>query len=310
MTTAVDLFAGVGGSSTGLTQAGYRVLLAADHWPAAVEWHTRNHPQAEHWLQDLHQADFRRLPKHWLLSASPSCVGHTRARGAERPGHDAARSTAWAVVSAAEAARPSAVVVENVPEFLSWELYPAWHAAMSTLGYEMQPHVVDAADLGVPQHRRRLYLVARKWQRVRLSLAKCPHRGVGSVIRWDAGEWRPWSLRGRAALRLHPLSPATVSRIEAGRDRWGERFTISYYGSEKGGRSIDAPCGTLTTRDRHAVIDGGRMRFLTVDEQRDIMGFPPDYLLPKERRLATHMLGNAVCPPVMRAIAKALRDVA
>jgi DNA (cytosine-5)-methyltransferase 1 len=45
---AVDLFAGAGGSSTGAEAAGARVVLAANHWRAAVEVHRDNHPGAEH----------------------------------------------------------------------------------------------------------------------------------------------------------------------------------------------------------------------------------------------------------------------
>ena len=105
---AVDLFAGAGGSTTGATQAGARVLWAANHWPAAVEIHRVNHPAVAHACQDLHQTNFFELPDHDLAMASPACQGHSRAKGTERPHHDAMRSTAWAVVSCAEAKRPSA----------------------------------------------------------------------------------------------------------------------------------------------------------------------------------------------------------
>lgn len=300
---AVDLFAGAGGSTVGAETAGAQVVLAANHWPAAVETHQVNHPKAEHWLQDLQQADFTRLPKHDILLASPSCVGHTRARGAERPGHDAARSTAWAVVSAAEAARPDLVVVENVPEFLDWTLYPAWAQALQALGYALEQNVVDAADFGVPQHRRRLFLVASRSRRApTFRMAKRPHRRVADVIRWDEGTWRPWMNCARARQGLQPLCARTTARITAGRAEHGERFLVAYYGSENGGRSIERPIGTLTTRDRYAVISGDRMRWLSVAEMLALMGFPAGYQMPSDRRLATHLLGNAVCPPVMTSI--------
>lgn len=150
---AIDLFAGAGGFSTGARLAGCEVVWAANHWPLAVEWHAANHPDAAHVCQDLHQADWTRVPAHDLLLASPCCQGHSRARGKGHgnPQHDASRSTAWAVVSAAEFHRPQFVVVENVPEFLQWALYPAWAAAMQALGYSLSPHIVDSADHGVPQ---------------------------------------------------------------------------------------------------------------------------------------------------------------
>lgn len=63
------------------------------------------------------------------------------------------------------------------------------------------------------------------------------------------------------------------------RSRYGDRFLIAYYGNEHGGRSLDQPLGTVTTRDRFAVIDGDRMRMLSIEEYRIAMGFPAAYWL-------------------------------
>lgn len=103
---AIDLFAGAGGFSTDAQMAGCNVIWAANHWREAVDTHASNHPHAAHKCQDLQQADWTQVPTHDLLLASPACQGHSRARGKERPHHDALRSTAWAVVSAAECHRP------------------------------------------------------------------------------------------------------------------------------------------------------------------------------------------------------------
>ena len=157
--TAIDLFAGAGGFSTGATMAGVKILWAANHWQAAVQVHAENHPDTVHVCQDLHQADWSMVPAHDILLASPACQGHSSARGKDLPRHDAARSTAWAVVSAAEYHKPPVVLVENVLEYTKWILYPAWRIAMEALGYSISPHIVDAADHGVPQNRRRLFIV-------------------------------------------------------------------------------------------------------------------------------------------------------
>lgn len=93
----------------------------------------------------------------------------------------------------------------------------------------------------------------------------------------------------------------TLAKLAEGRRRLGDRFLLPYYGASVA-RSADLPIGALTTRDRYAVVDGDRVRMLTVDEQRAFMGFPERYALPAQRRLATHLLGNAVCPPVMQAV--------
>lgn len=300
---AIDLFAGAGGFSTGATMAGCRVVWAANHWPAAVQIHANNHADTAHVCQDLQQADWSQVPAHDLLLASPACQGHSRARGAERPHHDAQRSTAWAVVSAAEYHKPAFVVVENVPEFAQWALYPAWCSAMSALGYALAPQIIDAADHGVPQHRRRIFIVCTRTKHpIELAL---PNRGMvpaSTIIDFAAGKW--------AAINRPGRSDNTLARIDAGREVHGHRFLTAYYGNEKGGRSIDRPIGTITTRDRWAVIDGDRMRMLNVQEARAAMGFPADYQLPANQREAMHMLGNAVCPPVAGDVIRALKAAA
>ncbi|MGH8758958.1 MAG: DNA cytosine methyltransferase, partial [Burkholderiales bacterium] len=86
---AIDLFAGAGGFSTGAQMAGCKVVWAANHWPTAVDIHAANHPGTMHACQDLRQTDWRDVPAHDILLASPACQGHSRARGKERPHHDA-----------------------------------------------------------------------------------------------------------------------------------------------------------------------------------------------------------------------------
>lgn len=302
---AIDLFAGAGGFSTGATMAGCRVVWAANHWPAAVQWHAANHPDTAHTCQDLQQADFTTAPAHDILLASPACQGHTPARGKERPHHDAQRATAWAVVTCAEVHRPPVVIVENVPAFAKWTLYPAWTAAMQALGYALAPTVVDAADHGVPQHRQRLFIVATKSKNpITLQLPRRPHRPASGVIDLDAGRWTAIDKPGR--------SPRTLARIAAGRRRHGDRFLAPYYGSGSGetGRSLDRPIGTLTTRARWAVINGDKMRMVRAIEGRDLMGFPTNYKLPAGEALAWHLLGNAVSPIVACDLIAAIKGAA
>lgn len=302
---AIDLFAGAGGFSTGASMAGINVVWAANHWQSAVGIHAANHPKTHHVCQDLHQADWSRVPSHDILLASPCCQGHSKARGkaSNNPQHDESRSTAWAVVSAAEVHRPEIALVENVPEFLDWSLYPAWKHAMEALGYQLSPHIIDAANHGVPQHRERLFLVmSRSKAPLQLKFRKREHVPAISIIDLKAGNWSAVEKPGRAI--------NTLSRIANGRAAHGRRFLTAYYGNETGGRSLHRPIGTITTRDRWAIVDGKRMRMLRVDECRAAMGFPADYILPEQHRLAVHMLGNAVCPPVARDVLRAIKRAA
>lgn len=301
--TAIDLFAGAGGTSEGARLAGVDVRLAANHWPAAIECHSRNHPGVEHWCQDLQQADPRLAPAHDVLLASPSCQGHSLARGRERPHHDALRSTAWAVITFAEVHRPRALVVENVPEFATrWELYRAWCGALEALGYGLSATVLDSSEFGVPQQRRRLFILGLRGRvgRVMPELRSPGLQPVpaSSFLRFGDGE--SWS-----RIYTPRRSPRTLARIESARRMLGDTFLAPYYshGSGEGGRSIDRPIGTVTCRARWALVAGDRMRMLTVPELRAAMGFRSGYWLPESpQATAIQLLGNAVCPPVAQHV--------
>ncbi|QEY62506.1 DNA cytosine methyltransferase [Metapseudomonas lalkuanensis] len=303
MIKAIDQFAGFGGFSWAARQAGAEVIWAANHWPDAVHWHSQNHPDAEHACQDLHQVDWSQVPAHDLMLASPCCQGHSKARGKKsgNPQHDASRSTAWAPVSCLEYHRPEAGVIENTPEFVNWELYPAWEMAIRALGYQVSPHIVDCADLGVPQHRVRLFIVLTRSQApLILGLQQHQHVPASSFIDFSTGTWTPIERPGRAI--------ATLERVRNGRLQYGDRFLMPYYGSGSGltGRSLDRPIGTITTRDRWALVDGDRMRMLTADECLAAMSFPKDTRRPDSHRLTVHMAGNAVPPAAGQKVIEAL----
>lgn len=302
---AIDLFAGAGGFTTGAEMAGVEVVWAANHWPEAVAIHASNHAATEHACQDLHQTDWRTVPAHDLLMASPACQGHSKARGKEKPHHDALRSTAWAVVSAAEYHKPPFVIVENVPEFAKWALFPAWCSAMHALGYALSPMILDAADHGVPQNRRRLFIVGTRTEHpIELRMPRREHVPASNIIDFNAGRWSQIGKAGR--------SPKTLLQAQVGRARFGDRFVMPYYGGGSGltGRDIHRPIGTITTIARWAVISGDRMRMLLVDETRKAMGFPADYKLPSSPVDAIKMLGNAVVPIVARDVIQALQVAA
>jgi DNA (cytosine-5)-methyltransferase 1 len=307
MLTAVDLFAGLGGNSEGARQAGVHVLCAANHLPLAVEYHKENHPETDHLCQDLHQADFWKWPDFDICMASPCCQGHSDARGKDTQEHDASRSTAWAVVSCVEAKKPSFLLVENVPGFTRWKLYPMWKACLEALGYTLHVNVLNAADFGVPQERERMFLTGVHGRVSNKPVVITPpgkaHVPVDNIIRWNGGKWSKVNKPGRA--------PATLKRVANGRRQFGDRFVAPYYGSGSGetGRSIARPVGTVTTRDRWSVVDGDRLRMFMVDEYRDAMSFPSTTKLPRTRADAIFLLGNAVCPPLAKAGCEAFQGV-
>lgn len=290
---AIDLFAGAGGTSTGARMAGVNVVAAVNHWSVAVATHSLNHPEAAHVCQDIASVDPTSMPAHDLMLASPSCVGHTRARGGEKSHHDACRATADDVLRFAEANRPRAVVVENVPEMMQWARYRSWRMGWSDLGYRVSEQVIDAADAGVPQNRRRLFVVASLTRRP-IAVPQPAHRHVTAreCIDLDTsrGKWSRWV----------EWCEATRVRCLSGRARFGEAFVAAYYGANESGRSLDRPIGTLTTVERYAVIVGDLARMLTLDEMVRLSSFPADYAFTGTKRDRVKMLGNSV-PPMLAA---------
>jgi DNA (cytosine-5)-methyltransferase 1 len=175
---AADLFAGAGGLSLGLEQAGWRVVLAADHDPEAVETH-RHHFGGYTLDWDLSDSD-RVDAIASLISAAgvdllvggPPCQPFSRAgrykirhrvRNGLRDPHDERRDLWRSFLEVVRKARPPAVLMENVPDMaLDKEMFilRAMVHDLERLGYAVKERVVDAWRYGVPQFRQRLILVA------------------------------------------------------------------------------------------------------------------------------------------------------
>ena len=298
--TAIDLFAGAGGFTVGAKAAGVDVLWASNHFEPCVRIHKRNHPEVIHSCQDLCQADFNDVPDHDVLLASPACQGHARARGLERAHHSSCRNTAWAVIACAEAKDPETIIVENVPEFTNWVNYPAWRLALESLDYVLTENVLNAYNVGVPQSRERVFVVAKKWydgpREIPVGRSKLRPAKSFLNLKLDANKW--------SLIKTPNRAESTLERIAKGREDHGKKFLIAYYGQERGGRSLDRPIGTITTKGRHAIVNGKYMRMLTTKEEQAAMAFPASYIMPPQKALATKLLGNAVPPPLAAHVVK------
>lgn len=309
-TPFIDLFSGLGGGTEGASQAGAKPVLAANHWDYAVAVHKANHPEADHLLQDLHLADWTQLPDHSLAIAGPSCKGFTKARGKERAHHDHLRASMWNVVSCAEVHRQEVWVVENVTEVLKWALFPAWKMAMTALGYSIEIHTLNAMDFGCAQDRERVFIVCTRTKSpigLDLSAWKQAPVAASTVIDWNYKRWSKIRKTNKAGELCR--SPKVLAQIKrARRELKTDRFLIPYYGSGSGltGRCLSRPIGTIVAQDIWAVVDGDRMRMIQPHEARRFMGFPDDYKLIGKRRDKMRALGNAICPPVMRALVEAI----
>ena len=177
----LDFFAGFGGASSGLVEAGWELVTAYNHWDKAIAVHSANHRDADHVQGDLSGYDMRRLPSAQVLWASPECTWHSPAGGRKRVKANAptlfgddplpadagvrSRATMYDPIRAAEARGFDVIVIENVVEVASWPLFEAWLKMWEALGYRWNVVNVNAAHVysennpAAGQWRDRIYIV-------------------------------------------------------------------------------------------------------------------------------------------------------
>lgn len=308
----IDLFCGGGGSSWGAQAAGVKLVAAIDAWGRAVETYRDNFPGVrvlEGCLGPKSGPEvLGALGRIDLILASPECTHHTCARGA-KPRDEASRDTARYVLKFAQELKPRWLVIENVVHMLRW---PGYEPLLDELGrnYNVNEERLDASDFGVGQNRRRLFLVC---DRERLPPPVRPPPDVRPVIAWDIIDWNEeWPSTPLYSGRRAAPTLARAERAIAALGR-GVPFLIVYYGSDAAGgwQSLDRPLRTLTTLDRFGLVQWRNgepvMRMLQVPELRRAMGFDDNYRLDcGTRRDKVRILGNGVCPPVMKAIVSTL----
>lgn len=181
--TGSDWFCGAGGTTEGAMWAGLEMRAAANHWDLAIETHNTNHPNVDHYLTNLSQADPRYFPRTNILMASPECTNHSLAKGCKRvqqgqlsfdgfkgaldPAEERSRATMWCVPRFAEYHDYEVIIVENVVDVRYWRLWDAWIHAMRLLDYEYELcyfnsmffHPVNGLSDYAPQSRDRIYVV-------------------------------------------------------------------------------------------------------------------------------------------------------
>jgi DNA (cytosine-5)-methyltransferase 1 len=309
---AIDLFCGAGGSSLGAMAAGVEIVAGFDIWPVAGSVYRANFPSARFYLCDLaalDESDIRSIRDGLgdvdLILASPPCTDHSPARGAAPPSL-AGLDLPWCVWRFAAVFRPRWLVIENVPGMRRWHDYRAFLHALMRLGYCLRVQDLNAADFGVPQRRRRLYIVCDREAELPEIAPRTPHMPVGDVIDLDGYAYTPLHTPRRAR--------ATIERVERAVRALGRdvAFISVYYGSGPQWQTLDVPLRTVTTSAHFALVrpdrcGGHEMRMLQVDELRRAMGFPASFGFGGCTRTETmRLLGNAVCPPVMQAIVETL----
>lgn len=175
-----DNFAGGGGWSLGLELAlGRSPAVAINHDPEALAMHRANHPDTEHYCEDVFDVDpvaVCRGRKVGLAVFSPDCKHHSKAKGGPPIRDKEIRGLAWVVVDWAKLVRPRIIFLENVEEFLNWgpldkkgkiikrrkgEEFAYWWKRMEHLGYKGEFKILRACDYGAPTSRKRLFVIWR-----------------------------------------------------------------------------------------------------------------------------------------------------
>lgn len=311
-----DLFCGAGGSSRGAVMAGATPVAALDMWDLATETYELNFPNVVTYTSRARQLAAKRLREEVgeinLLLASPECTNHSIARGNKPPCEDS-RNTAFEVIRFAKVLKPRWVVVENVLQMRRWDRFEEWIEKLQAIGYQTDVGVLDAQFHSTPQSRRRLFVVGDLEAEPSLpDPLRQTKKTVASILGRGEPKRQPWAF---TPVKMPNRAKATVKRANRAIKALGDdaEFVMVYYGTDAAGgfQTLDRPLRTVTCLDRFAYVRrngcGHEMRMLQPSELAAAMGFPKEHVWPKcTRREQIKLIGNAVCPLVMRDVIAAL----
>ena len=342
--TVGDLFAGAGGLSLGFERAGFQSLWALDSNEAAVETFSRN--LAGNAVRADVTQDFD-SPRPSVIIGGPPCQGFSSA-GMRRAG-DARNSLVSFFSKIVARVRPAAFVFENVEGFLTVDggervcemLDPVIGA-----GYRVHLRKVNAANFGVPQHRKRVIAVggfgfdpsfprpthsafgapgARR-HAVRLSPTATVEEAIGDLP--SPGKAAPGQPDDHYS---NPIGQARLARVkvlgpgQTMRDLPEEHWHASY--RRRANRRVmdgtpterrgGAPAGIRRLRgdEPSKAITGGATgefvhpfedRFLTLRECARLQTFPDSFTFYGTRTERSAQIGNAVPPRMATLIAECL----
>lgn len=330
--SAIDLFCGAGGLTSGLVKSGIPVEAGVDADPNCEFAFRRNHRTSKFVLRDICEIEAPDLEELWapgsvrLLAGCAPCQPFSTFNQARRPHQD----ERWRLLD-----QFNRLIVETLPEFVTMENVPSlekngvyndFHKSLSNLGYNVKSSVLNCAEFGVPQNRHRLVLIAAKEPFVLgdINEYKSKPITVRAAIRklraLEAGEFDITDPLHRSA----SLSELNMERIKTSNPGgtwhdWPKSLRAKCHTKEKGngyvgvyGRmSWDMPSPTITTQ----CYNYGSGRFGHPDQNRAIslreaailQGFAKRYVFQNSRnhistRDVAKLIGNAVPPPLGKAI--------
>ena len=338
--TAISLFAGAGGLDIGVDSAGFQTICAVELDTHCVSTLLRNARRKTVWQVDVRALDPSGVAEAVnvkpgelaLLHGGPPCQPFSQI--GKRTGiNDPRGQLAFQMVRFANKIRPAAVLIEQVPKFLGTRAAPdmtmidVLSEEFSRIGYDLRATVLDAADYGVPQRRKRAIIVALiKGQSFEFPLVG-GHRPttVGEAIN---------DLPGAVPPDRDPLVPNHID-VTPPRDRHRISFVAEGEWLSKTAnappdvvqrltpkdstkfRRLHRDLPSLTLRCGEALYHPFEDRYLTPREAARIQGFPDRHVFvgPIRRRTGTvrnldqhRQVANAVPPPLAKSVAKLVKS--
>ncbi|MFI6525597.1 DNA cytosine methyltransferase [Streptomyces uncialis] len=321
--SAIDLFAGAGGATRGLRDAGVSVLAAVENDSAAAETYKRNHPRVHLFASDIRIVEPEELLRASglvrgqldILKACPPCQGFsTLAKGTvDQDRNDLVLDVARFV----KVLRPKILLLENVPGLRRDARLPVLIDQLTADGYVFLGDALDATSFGVPQRRKRFILFGiREDIKFRFShefLELLPDSfGTAARTARHALDHVKRHARPDDPLNVHRLSsPQVRARIESipvGGNRFDlpeehqldchkklrTRSAASSYGRIK----LDEPAPTMTTRCTTpacgSFVHPTEHRGITLREAATFQTFPVGYIFHGAYGSIERQIGNAV----------------
>jgi DNA (cytosine-5)-methyltransferase 1 len=321
--TGIELFAGCGGLSTGFLDAGLNVAAGFELDARAVDAYNYNHVYrgSRGFIADLSIATGPELLERAGIKRADFVIGGPPCQpfsiaGKRQGKRDIRADLIGHFIRIVGELRPSALVLENVPNLAAISdgvFLDETKAHLRALGYTVAHCVVSAANYGVPQNRKRLVVLGVKGKKsVCFPLpthgtADRPFISASSAIDDlpDAGEFGDTSIHNHEPTVHSADMIARLSTLEPGKRERGSFHDRLH--PERPAYTLRAGSGNFSPlRPVHYKYD----RVITVRESARLQGFSDDFRWPDRipRLQQYRQVGNAVPPPLARALAECLAD--